>query len=58
VLVVRGAQSDLLLSETAKEMARRGPKAKMAELSGIGHAPALVTEDQIALVRDWLSTSA
>jgi pimeloyl-ACP methyl ester carboxylesterase len=58
VLVVRGAQSDLLLSETAKEMARRGPKAKMAELSGIGHAPALVTEDKIALVRDWLSTSA
>jgi pimeloyl-ACP methyl ester carboxylesterase len=58
VFVLRGAQSDLLLSETAREMARRGPKAKTTELSGIGHAPALVTEDQIALVRDWLSTSA
>jgi pimeloyl-ACP methyl ester carboxylesterase len=58
VFVLRGAQSDLLLAETAREMARRGPKAKTAELPGIGHAPALVAEDQIALVRDWLSTSA
>jgi pimeloyl-ACP methyl ester carboxylesterase len=53
-LVLRGAQSDLLTHETAEEMTRRGPKAKLIELPGIGHAPALVSEDQIGVVRDFL----
>jgi pimeloyl-ACP methyl ester carboxylesterase len=53
-LVLRGADSDLLTHETAEEMTRRGPKAKLIELSGIGHAPALVSEDQIDAIRDFL----
>jgi pimeloyl-ACP methyl ester carboxylesterase len=53
-LVVRGAQSDLLSKATAEEMTRRGPKAKLAELAGIGHAPTLLHEDQIAIVREFL----
>jgi pimeloyl-ACP methyl ester carboxylesterase len=53
-LVVRGAVSDLLTHEAAEEMTRRGPKAKLVELPGIGHLPALVSEDQISLVRDFL----
>ncbi len=53
-LVIRGAQSDLLARETALEMTRRGPKAKLVELPGIGHAPTLLHEDQIAVVRDFL----
>jgi pimeloyl-ACP methyl ester carboxylesterase len=53
-LVIRGAQSDLLSRDTALQMTQRGPKAKLVELPGIGHAPTLLHEDQIALVRDFL----
>jgi pimeloyl-ACP methyl ester carboxylesterase len=56
VLVLRGADSDLLLAETAAEMAARGRRAEVVEIPGCGHAPALMDERQIALVRDWLST--
>jgi pimeloyl-ACP methyl ester carboxylesterase len=54
-LVFRGAESDLLLAETAQEMTRRGPHARLVELPGIGHAPALMAEDQIALIESWLA---
>ncbi len=53
-LVIRGAESDLLLPETVEEMGRRGPRARAVELPGIGHAPTLLHEDQIAIVRDFL----
>ncbi len=58
VLVLRGATSDLLLAETAAEMAARGPRAEVAEIPGCGHAPALMDDHQIALVRDWLMADA
>ncbi len=35
-------------------MTRRGPKAELVEFRGIGHAPWLMTEDQIGVVRDFL----
>ena len=53
-LLLRGADSDLLLAQTAQEMTRRGPKAKLVEFAGIGHAPMLMAEDQINVVRDFL----
>ena len=53
-LVLRGARSDLLLAETAAEMTQRGPRARIIEIAGCGHAPALMDEHQIGLVRDWL----
>jgi pimeloyl-ACP methyl ester carboxylesterase len=53
-LVIRGAQSDLLSKATAEQMTERGPKAKLVELPGIGHAPTLMLADQIAIVRDFL----
>lgn len=53
-LVIRGAQSDLLSKATAEEMTQRGPKAKLVELPGVGHAPTLLHEDQIAIVREFL----
>ena len=53
-LVIRGAESDLLSRETAQAMTRRGPKAKLVELPGVGHAPTLLHEDQIAVVREFL----
>ena len=53
-LVIRGAQSDLLSKATAQAMTERGPKAKLVELAGVGHAPTLMQPDQIAVVRDFL----
>ncbi|HVY97981.1 MAG TPA: alpha/beta hydrolase [Dongiaceae bacterium] len=54
-LVLRGALSDLLSAEVAAEMTSRGPKAELATFEGIGHAPALMAEDQIETVRRWLA---
>jgi pimeloyl-ACP methyl ester carboxylesterase len=53
-LVLRGEHSDLLLRDTAAEMTRRGPKAKLVEIRGVGHAPTLLHADQIAVVREFL----
>lgn len=53
-LVIRGAESDLLLRETVDEMQRRGPRARAVELPGIGHAPTLMHADQIGIVREFL----
>ncbi len=55
VLVVRGEHSDLLLADTAERMTTSGPGARLAVLPGIGHAPTLMSDDQIALISDWLS---
>lgn len=53
-LVVRGAQSDLLSHETAQMMTRRGPRARLVEFAGVGHAPTFVQADQIAVAREFL----
>lgn len=53
-LLLRGAQSDLLLKENAVAMTRRGPKPRLVEFDGIGHAPTLMTDDQIRVVREFL----
>lgn len=53
-LLLRGAESDLLTQETATAMTQRGPKARLVELSGVGHAPTLVADDQVQAVRDFL----
>ena len=55
VLLLRGAQSDVLTREDAIAMTQRGPKPKLVEFPGIGHAPALMDDAQIHSVRDWLS---
>lgn len=53
-LLLRGAESDLLLPETAAEMQTRGPRPRMIEFPGVGHAPMLMADDQIAAVREFL----
>lgn len=56
-LVLRGAQSDVLSPETALAMTQRGPKARVHEFAGVGHAPTLVAADQVAVVREFLLAS-
>lgn len=53
-LLVRGELSDLLSRETAQEMTRRGPRPKLVEVRGVGHAPTFVHADQIAVARAFL----
>jgi len=56
VLALRGERSDVLLPEVVREMARRGPRATVREIPACGHAPALMSQEQIALVESWLET--
>jgi pimeloyl-ACP methyl ester carboxylesterase len=53
-LLVRGAVSDLLTQDTAQLMTQRGPRAKLVEVPGVGHAPTLMDEAQIGPIRNFL----
>ena len=53
-LLTRGADSDMLTPDTAAAMAQRGPKARLVEFAGVGHAPTFVADDQVACVADFL----
>jgi len=53
-MLLRGADSDLLSPTTARAMTQRGPRARLHELPGVGHAPMLVQPGQRALVREFL----
>jgi len=59
VLIMRGEESDLLARRTMDAMMQRGHaaaagKVTATEWPGCGHAPALMADDQIAVVRDFL----
>jgi pimeloyl-ACP methyl ester carboxylesterase len=54
VLILRGAESDLLSEDTARAMTQRGPRARVVAFEGVGHAPTLVTLDQVSTVSDFL----
>lgn len=53
-LLTRGADSDLLRRDTALAMTQRGPRARLVEFAGIGHAPTLVVADQVDAVASFL----
>ena len=53
-LLLRGAESDLLTRATAQAMTGRGPRARLHEFGGVGHAPTLVAAGQIEVVREFL----
>jgi pimeloyl-ACP methyl ester carboxylesterase len=53
-LVLRGGVSDILPADVAQAMTQRGPKAKLVVFAGVGHAPWLASDDQIAPLRDFL----
>ncbi|CAM3843803.1 alpha/beta fold hydrolase [Castellaniella denitrificans] len=57
-LILRGAQSDILMPETARRMVERNPRARLVEFDGVGHAPTLRSDEQIAAVRDFLLASS
>ena len=61
VMVLRGANSDLISPETIQTMYTRGPGAKALlrseEIVGCGHAPALNVPAQWQLVMDFLKSA-
>jgi len=54
VLVLRGAESEVLLAATVEEMRKRKPGTRSVEFEGVGHAPALFDAAQIDVVRGFL----
>ena len=62
VLCLRGEQSDLVLRETTAEMLTRGPGlrglARVVEVPGCGHAPALNVPEHYALVDEFLARAS
>lgn len=57
-LALRGALSDLLPRDVHAEMATRGPRAELVEIAGVGHAPTLVAQEQVDIVRSFLLDGA
>ena len=55
VLCLRGEASDLLLPEVADEMRVRGPRAVVVTIAGCGHAPALNTPEQFAVIERFFA---
>lgn len=54
VLIIRGEDSDILTESTAQEMVERNSRAELVTLPGIGHAPSLMEDSQIQLIKEWL----
>jgi pimeloyl-ACP methyl ester carboxylesterase len=58
VLLLRGADSDLVLPDAAAEMMTRGPGplglTRVVEVPGCGHAPALNVPEQLDIVRAFI----
>ena len=53
-LVLRGTDSEVLLPATVAEMRSRKPDVEVVEFAGVGHAPALMSDEQIRVVKDFL----
>jgi len=55
MLIVRGGDSDLLSAATVAEMCKVNPYARSIEIPKVGHAPAFVKPEQIALAKEFFS---
>ena len=53
-LVLRGAQSEVLLPATVAEMRARKPDVEVVEFPDVGHAPALMSDEQVSVVKRFL----
>jgi len=55
MLIVRGGNSDLLSAATVAQMCKVNPYARSIEIPHVGHAPAFVKQEQIALAKEFFS---
>lgn len=56
VLLLRGEHSDILARETAQQMQALHPATTLHEVPGVGHAPTLMDEAEIAVIAKWLGS--
>ncbi len=56
ILSLRGEESDVLLPETIAQMQASKPQMQAINFPEIGHAPALMAEEQIEAIQNWLLT--
>ena len=54
VLVLHGMDSDILLTTTCEQMVARHADTRVLHFPGIGHAPLLMSADQIDPIREFL----
>lgn len=55
LLVVRGEHSDILPKSVASDMQKGHPRLTLHEVPGVGHAPTLMEDKEIALIHKWIS---
>lgn len=53
-LILRGGNSDILLAKTAQKMSEK-ENCIVKTIGDVGHAPALMSKDQISLIKDFLA---
>lgn len=58
VLLLHGVHSRILTAETARQMTERGPQASLIDYADVGHAPSLMTPDQIDDIAVWLERTS
>lgn len=54
ILVLHGENSDVLLPDTIQEMQSTKSSITIRSFANVGHAPALMDEGQIEVVRNWM----
>lgn len=54
VLLLRGASSGVFPENVARTMLDIRPQARLVTIPGCGHVPSLMTDEHVALVRDFL----
>lgn len=55
ILIVRGGESDLLSAATLAQMCKVNPYARSIVIPGVGHAPAFIKAEQVALAKEFFS---
>lgn len=55
-LLLKGADSSILKKELANEMTKRGPKPKLVEFENIGHAPTLIDQNQLHVIKNFFDS--
>jgi pimeloyl-ACP methyl ester carboxylesterase len=54
-LLIRGEYSDIITAATAQAMQARHPQLTLQTIPNTGHAPALMDQSQIDVIKNWLN---
>ncbi len=54
MLLLHGAESTILPAALVEEMKKRNKNLEVVDIPDVGHAPSLMEDSQVKLIRDWL----